>query len=122
MNILIFNKDSSFLMAVSSLPSQDYLNTDLYTIATIPEGKVFDSRYSYSPVDGIAVKGDLIPIDTVEVQRLQAEYDSKQYQRDRATTYPSLQDQADMQYWDAVNGTTTWQDAIAKVKADYPKG
>jgi len=57
-----------------------------------------------------------------EVQRLQAEYDSNQYQRDRAIAYPSLQDQADMQYWDAVNGTTTWQDAIAKVKADYPKG
>jgi len=57
-----------------------------------------------------------------EVARLQAEYDSNQYQRDRATAYPSLADQADMQYWDAVNGTTTWQDAIAKVKADYPKG
>jgi len=57
-----------------------------------------------------------------ELQRLQTEYDSLQYQRDRATAYPSLADQADMQYWDAVNGTTTWQDAIAKVKADYPKG
>jgi len=57
-----------------------------------------------------------------ELQRLQAEYDSLQYQRDRASAYPSLADQADMQYWDAVNGTTTWQDAIAKVKANYPKG
>ena len=57
-----------------------------------------------------------------EVARLQAEYDSQEYARDRASAYPSLQDQADMQYWDAVNGTTTWQDAIAKVKADYPKG
>jgi len=59
-------------------------------------------------------------IETADAQ-WQAEYDSNQYQRDRATAYPSLQDQADMQYWDAVNGTTTWQDAIAKVKADYPK-
>jgi len=56
------------------------------------------------------------------VAALQAEYNANQYARDRATAYPSLQDQADMQYWDAVNGTTTWQDAIAKVKADYPKG
>jgi len=40
----------------------------------------------------------------------------------RREAYPSLADQADMQYWDAVNGTTTWQDTIAKVKADYPKG
>jgi len=27
-----------------------------------------------------------------------------------------------MQYWDSVNDTTTWADAIAKVKADNPKG
>jgi len=56
-----------------------------------------------------------------EVKRLQADYDSKQYQRDRASQYPSFQDQLDMQYHDAVDGTTTWKDAIAKVKADNPK-
>ena len=50
-----------------------------------------------------------------------AEYDANQYQRDRATAFPTLADQADMQYWDLVNGTTTWKDAIAKVKADNPK-
>lgn len=54
-----------------------------------------------------------------EVKKLQAEYDANKYQRDRV--YPSIQDQLDMQYWDKVNGTTTWQDAIAKVKADTPK-
>jgi hypothetical protein len=27
----------------------------------------------------------------------------------------------DMQYWDKVNGTTNWEDAIAKVKSDIPK-
>jgi len=26
-----------------------------------------------------------------------------------------------MQYWDKVNGTTNWEDAIAKVKSDNPK-
>jgi hypothetical protein len=50
---------------------------------------------------------------------LQADYDAKQYQRDRV--YPSIGDQLDMQYWDNVNGTTTWEDAIDKVKADNPK-
>ena len=50
---------------------------------------------------------------------LQADYDAKQYQRDRV--YPSLQDQLDMQYWDGINNTTTWKDAIAKVKSDNPK-
>ena len=53
---------------------------------------------------------------------VQAEYDANQYQRDRATAYPTIQEQLDMQYWDKVNGTTNWQDAIAKVKLDNPKG
>ncbi len=54
-----------------------------------------------------------------ELKRLQDDYDAKQYQRDRQ--YPSIGDQLDMQYWDQVNSTTTWKDAIAKVKADHPK-
>ena len=52
---------------------------------------------------------------------LQAEYDAKQYQRDREVAYPTIQEQLDMQYWDNVNGTTTWKHAIAKVKSDNPK-
>ena len=57
-----------------------------------------------------------------KVNELQADYDAKEYQRKRALEYPSIQDQLDMQYWDKVNGTTTWQTAIAKVKSDNPKG
>ena len=56
-----------------------------------------------------------------ELTRLQAEYDANECQRKRATVYPSIQEQLDMQYWDKINGTTTWQDAIAKVKTDIPK-
>ena len=64
-----------------------------------------------------------IPKADIEAKmvEVQAEYDANQYQRDRATAYPTIQDQLDMQYWDNVNGTTTWEDAIAKVKADNPK-
>lgn len=50
----------------------------------------------------------------VEVQKLQ-------YRDQRASAYPSIQEQLDMQYHDSVNGTTTWADAIAAVKAEYPK-
>ena len=39
----------------------------------------------------------------------------------RQAAYASIGDQLDQQYWDAVNGTTTWKDAIAKVKSDNPK-
>ena len=56
-----------------------------------------------------------------KIAELETAYDNKQYQRDRADAYPSIQEQLDMQYWDSVNGTTTWADAIAQVKADHPK-
>lgn len=64
-----------------------------------------------------------IPKADIEAKmvEVQAEYDANQYQRDRATAYPTIQEQLDMQYWDKVNGTTNWEDAIAKVKADNPK-
>ena len=52
-----------------------------------------------------------------------AEYEAHlvatRYQQDRV--YPSIGDQLDMQYWDQVNDTTTWKDAIAAVKAAHPK-
>jgi hypothetical protein len=54
-----------------------------------------------------------------KAQELEAAYNAKQYQRERQ--YPSIQEQLDMQYWDSVNGTTTWADAIAAVKAANPK-
>jgi len=37
------------------------------------------------------------------------------------TIYASIGDQLDMQYKDAINGTTTWKDHVAAVKAKYPK-
>jgi hypothetical protein len=54
-------------------------------------------------------------------QELIAEYESNQYQRDRAKDYPSIQEQLDMQYWDKINGTNKWQQAINAVKQKYPK-
>ena len=58
---------------------------------------------------------------TAEVARLQAEYDNNEYQRQRATAYPTIQEQLDMQYWDGVNGTTIWADTVASVKSENPK-
>ena len=76
-------------------------------------------------IDTIEWHNGTTPIPKADIEakmvEVQAEYDNNQYQRDRATAYPTIQDQLDMQYWDNVNGTTTWEDAIAKVKADNPK-
>ncbi len=38
----------------------------------------------------------------------------------RKTAYGNIGDQLDMQYHDNVDGTTTWKDHVAKVKADNP--
>jgi len=59
---------------------------------------------------------------------LEKEYTDNEYQRKRSgidgttdTTYASIAEQLDMQYWDSINGTTKWKDHIAAVKAKYPK-
>jgi hypothetical protein len=54
-------------------------------------------------------------------QELITEYNSKQYQRDRAKDYPSIQEQLDLQYWDKINNTNNWEQAINAVKNKYPK-
>ena len=56
-----------------------------------------------------------------EIIRYNAEYDALEYARNRASAFPSIGDQLDMQYHDQLDGTTTWKDAIAKVKSDNPK-
>ena len=43
------------------------------------------------------------------------------YIQARQEAYGSIADQLDMQYWDAVNGTTTWKDHVAEVKSNNPK-
>lgn len=54
-------------------------------------------------------------------QELIVEYNAKQYQRDRAKEYPSIQEQLDLQYWDKINNTNKWEEAINAVKIKYPK-
>jgi len=43
------------------------------------------------------------------------------YKSQRQAAYPSIGEQLDMQYHDLLDGTTTWKDAVAAVKAQYPK-
>ena len=56
-----------------------------------------------------------------KMAELQTAYDNNAYQRVRATAYPTWQEQMDMQYKDLLNSTTTWKDAVAKVKSDNRK-
>ena len=58
---------------------------------------------------------------SVNVRNQQLDEEANGYKVARQSAYASIQDQLDMQYWDSVNGTTTWKDHIAQVKADNPK-
>jgi hypothetical protein len=58
------------------------------------------------------------PISKADIK---AKIDETAYIDNRAKEYPSWQDQMDMQYWDKINNTSTWQDAVQAVKDKYPK-
>ena len=63
-------------------------------------------------------QGNKVEIDMALVN---AWVDPNTYKYQRAREYPSLQEQLDMQYWDKINNTTNWQNAINTVKTKYPK-
>ena len=62
-----------------------------------------------------------VTLEQSKIDAARTELAKLDYQKDRASQYPSLQEQLDLQYWDQVNGTTKWKEAIAKVKSDNPK-
>lgn len=72
-----------------------------------------DANFVVKDKDGKDISIDMSAVD--------AEFAKQNYKNVREPLYPSIQEQLDMQYWDSVNGTTTWKDAIAKVKTDNPK-
>ena len=81
----------------------------------------------YYDADGVTVSVNQAQVDAARVT-LDAEAAATLYQRQRTgqagttdTIYASIGDQLAMQYKDAINGTTTWKDHIAAVKAKYPK-
>jgi len=81
---------------------------------TIDDGKgAFDAN-------GNSVTLEQSKIDTARTE-LNVEAAAVKYKSDRTDAFASIGDQLDMQYWDTVNGTTTWKDHVAKVKADNPK-
>ena len=74
----------------------------------------------------ITIRGDVAyDIDGNEVTYdntvVEAEIAKNAYKEQRAMAYKPLAEQLDMQYWDAVNGTTNWQDHINAIKTKYPK-
>ena len=91
------------------------------TVVTIDDSKgAFDASGNSVSLDQSLVDAARTTLDNEAAATL--------YQRQRTgqagttdTIYASIGDQLDMQYKDAVNGTTTWKDHVAAVKAKYPK-
>lgn len=54
-----------------------------------------------------------------EITRLQAEYDANEYQRQRASEYPSWQKQLEKIYDDGIDAWKT--EMVDPIKAKYPK-
>ena len=80
--------------------------------------------------DGIfkQVNNERLPISDDDFEQMvvdcaNGKFDNQEngYKEARQQAYGSIAEQLDMQYWDLVNGTTSWKDHIAQVKADNPK-
>jgi len=85
-------------------------------LITAPDGGPFDKEgIAKLNLGNSATEAEL----NAEENRLVAEWEQAQYQRDRQ--YPQIQEQLDMLYWDKKNGTSNWEEAIDAIKAEFPK-
>jgi hypothetical protein len=71
------------------------------------------------------IKSNLVPINDTDLAALrvtqaQEAQDALTYAEKRKAAYDLL-NQDEMRYDDLINSTTTWQDAIAAIKTEYPK-
>lgn len=89
-------------------------------IKAYPNASAIDSERGAFDSSGNQITLDQSKIDAARTE-LNAAAAAVKYKEDRAKSFASIGDQLDMQYWDAVNGTTTWKDHVAKVKSDNPK-
>ncbi len=70
------------------------------------------------------VNGERIKLTKAEEKALKIEWaleEKKMQHYLQHRVYPSWEEQADMQYWDAINGTTKWVDTIKAIKEKHPK-
>ena len=95
--------------------------------------KITDAILAINPNAEVSVKendikqitwhNDTTPISEADIlakqAELQADYEAKEYQRKRASEYPSIADQLDDLYHNGIDG---WKSSIKAIKDKYPKG
>ena len=78
---------------------------------------------SAGDVNTIEWHNDTTPISKADIEakmaELQTEYNNNKYQRDRASEYPSIEDQLDKIYHEGID---EWKKLIKITKDKYPKG
>jgi hypothetical protein len=89
-------------------------------IAINPNAKVSVSGNDVKQIDWHNGTTPIAEADILAKQaELQADYEAKEYQRNRASEYPSIADQLDDLYHNGIDG---WKTTIKAVKDKYPKG
>ena len=117
MTHLAFDKNSKVVFA-SSTKLEVSVPGSTITWATL-DGE-YNDLYAYTHSDGVATKGDLLPVDEDEEKRKDDEWKAIKYKYDRKPKYPDIGDQLDDLYKKGAFST----EMAAKIKAvkdEYPK-
>ena len=87
------------------------------------DAEIESEKPLYTFVGGERVELSDADYDQAKIDLGNSKWEQQQfgYIQARQIAYGPISDQLDMQYWDAVNDTTTWKDHVAQVKADNPK-
>ena len=92
-------------------------------LQALADQEIEDAKPLYKQVNNERMEFSEADYDQAKIDLGNSKWQEQQYGyiQARQEAYGSIADQLDMQYWDSVNGTTTWADHIAQVKADNPK-
>ena len=89
-------------------------------LAINPSAQVSVNAEDYDQITWHNGTAEISKADIVAKQaELQADYDAKEYQRQREKEYPSVADQLDDLYHNGIDG---WKATIKVTKDKYPKG
>ena len=121
----IMNSDNTFLSAVENLCGGAWFSLE-------GDEDTYENIKCWYVGNGNLTDESKIPTKEQVLAEVERIKNKEVYKRQRTgqmvdgvvttdTIYLPIEEQLDMQYWDAVNGTTTWKDHVAAVKAKYPK-
>ena len=102
-------------------PNREFLPFEKFLLNIETNEKILNDNYDTLEADKVLAE---IKKQAPHEQKININHENYDYSYARPNAddgYKSIGEQQDMQYWDAVNGTTKWQDHIRSVKEKYPK-